>query len=146
MLYFKIHPSDDSIISTLSRSFPFADDAYNTKETSLINGKPFLVEASETFDPYDSATQVREPTQDTYDGTTALRHHPVRDKTVEELAAEERATDIAALRNAGKDAVMVLVELVSYQLANSSMGADDFTPDVKQAFLDLKVIADRIKQ
>jgi len=146
MLYFKIHPSDNSIEETRTRPVPYAEGEYNTKENSAINGKSFLVEASETFDPYDSATQVREPIQDTYDGTTALRHHPVRDKTVEELAAEERATDIAALRNAGKDAVMVLVELVSYQLANTAMSADDFTPDVKQAFLDLKVIADRIKQ
>ena len=56
-----------------------------------------------------------------------------------------RETDIQQLRGAGKDIALVLTELVDWQLANTVMQATDFTPQVKQAYLDLKVIADRVK-
>lgn len=58
---------------------------------------------------------------------------------------EQRRDDLQSLRAAGKDAVLVLVEMIDWQLTNTAMQAGDFTPAVRQAYLDLKVIADRIK-
>jgi len=59
--------------------------------------------------------------------------------------AEQAKVDLSALRGAGRDIAVVLTELIDYLLANTAMVADDFTPNVKQAYLDLKVIADRVK-
>ena len=60
-------------------------------------------------------------------------------------AKEERSADLAVLRAAGKNIAVVLTELVDWQLANTAMQATDFTPQVRQAYLDLKAIADRVK-
>lgn len=43
-----------------------------------------------------------------------------------------------------KDVVLVLVELVEHLLNNSAMTADDFTPEVKQAYVSIRDIATRI--
>ena len=61
------------------------------------------------------------------------------------VAEKLRHADINSLAAAGKDAVLVLTELVDWMLANTAMTATDFTPQVKQAYLDLKEIAERIK-
>lgn len=60
-------------------------------------------------------------------------------------ALEQMENDLSALRNGGKDIALVLTELIDYLLANTAMTANDFTPSVKQAYLDLKTIADRVK-
>lgn len=57
----------------------------------------------------------------------------------------QRVQDIAVLKDAGKDTVLVLTELIDWLLTNTALTATDFTPQVKQAYLDLKVIADRVK-
>ena len=71
--------------------------------------------------------------------------HDTWEAEYQAAGVEQRAQDVAALRAAGKDAVLVLVELIEWQLANTAMQASDFTPQVKQAYQDLKVIADRVK-
>lgn len=58
---------------------------------------------------------------------------------------EQRTADLEVLRQAGKDLALVLTELVDWTLANTAMQASDFTPQVKQAYLDLKAITDRVK-
>jgi hypothetical protein len=58
---------------------------------------------------------------------------------------EQRQADLGVLREAGKDMALVLTELVSWLIANTAMQANDFTPQVKQAYLNLKAIADRVK-
>ena len=58
---------------------------------------------------------------------------------------EQRQIDTVKLVTAGKDVALVLVELVDWLLANTAMQAADFTPGVRQAYQDLKVIADRVK-
>ena len=58
---------------------------------------------------------------------------------------EQRSIDVDELREAGSDIALVLTELVDWLLANTAMQATDFTPQVKQAYLDLKVVADRVK-
>ena len=58
---------------------------------------------------------------------------------------EQRAGDLRVLQDAGKDMALVLTELVSWLVANTTMQATDFTPQVRQAYLDLKAIADRVK-
>ena len=58
---------------------------------------------------------------------------------------EQRSIDLDGLHGAGKNIALVLTELVDWQLANTAMQATDFTPQVRQAYLDLKAIADRVK-
>lgn len=58
---------------------------------------------------------------------------------------EQRVADLNVLLAAGKDLALVLTELIDWQLSNTGMLATDFSPQVKQAYLDLKVIADRVK-
>ena len=58
---------------------------------------------------------------------------------------EQRRTDLQALHEAGRDISLVLTELVDWQLANTAMSATDFSANVKQAYLGLKTIADRVK-
>ncbi len=58
---------------------------------------------------------------------------------------EQRTQDKKVLREAGKDIALVLVELIEWQLANTAMQATDFSNGVKQAFLDLQTIADRLR-
>ena len=56
----------------------------------------------------------------------------------------QNAADIDTLRGAGKDVALVVVRLVQWVLDNTAMTADDFRPEVRQAYQDLKVIADRL--
>lgn len=64
---------------------------------------------------------------------------------LDRIAQEQRTSDLIVLREAGKKLALVLTELVDWQLANTTMQANDFTPQVKQDYLDLKAIADRVK-
>ena len=57
---------------------------------------------------------------------------------------DQVAADITALRNAGKDAVIVITALVDALLGKGVIVAADVEPVARQAYLDLKVIADRI--
>jgi len=100
---------------------------------------------------HDPATHIQltlpdypDPRTERWDGATGTRA-----ATAQELAdfdaVEQRKQDISALLAAGKDTVLVLVELVDWLLANTAIVPTDFTPQVRQAYLDLKAIADRVK-
>ena len=142
MLYFKIDATDQlTILDVISGDLK--DPV--TKAVSVINGKPFYVEVTVTDPAYDNVTQIKEGPVDTYDGTTATRIFTVRSKTTQELDDDQMVKDIRVLRNATKDSILVLIEFVDWALANTSMQASDFTTNVRQAYQDLKVIADRIK-
>lgn len=141
--YFLISATDNAILEV--RRTQTLLEGYNTKEDSAINGKPYLVEVAVTDPAYDPATEVKEGPTDAYDGINATRIYAVRAKTAQELNTEQLNNDINVLRAAGKDTVLVLVELIDYLLANTAMSGTDFTPNVRQAYQDLKVIADRIK-
>ena len=58
---------------------------------------------------------------------------------------EQRQIDTVKLVAAGKDVALVLVELIDWLLANTTMQSTAFTSEVRQAYLDLKNIADRVK-
>ncbi len=62
-----------------------------------------------------------------------------------EATQRQDDADLKVLRQAGKDLALVLVELIEWQLANTTMQATDFSNPVKQAYLDLKAIADRLR-
>jgi hypothetical protein len=83
MLYFKINPSDNSIIETIAGEL----DGYNTKANSATNSKPYLVPVTVIEPPYNSATHISEGPVDNYDGTTTTRTYTIREKTQEELDA-----------------------------------------------------------
>lgn len=119
--------------------------SYNTKEASLLNGKAFIVPVAVTDPAFDPETQIQEGPVDLWDGITAERIYTVRDKNQADYDAEQLEDDLFVLRGAGKDIALVLTELVQWNLDNTAMAADDFTASVKQAYLDLKAIADRVK-
>ncbi len=58
---------------------------------------------------------------------------------------EQHTADRQTMARAGEELTLVLTELVDFQLENTAMQASDFTPKVRQAYLNLKAIADRVK-
>ena len=101
--------------------------------------------------PHDVAIQVQltlpgypDRRTERWDGATGLRAATQSELDIFD-ATLARARDIKSLREAGKDIALVLTELVDWQLANTAMQAADFTPQVRQAYLDLKDIANRVK-
>lgn len=65
--------------------------------------------------------------------------------TQQEIDDNQEENDIAVLKDAGRDIAVVLVELVDQLLADNTIQVTDFTPAVKQNYLDVKAIADRVK-
>ncbi len=94
---------------------------------------------------YDAATQVRAGPVEVIGADDITATYTLRDKTAQELAADQRASDLSVLREGGKNIALVLVELVDWLLANTAIQPTDFTSTVRQAYTDLKIIADRIK-
>ncbi|MCG7984745.1 MAG: hypothetical protein JAY90_18585 [Candidatus Thiodiazotropha lotti] len=144
MIYFKIDPSNDSIQEVISK--PYALEDYNTKETSLLNGKPFLVPVTVTDPSFDHATQVKTGPVDAYDGANAKRIYTIRDKTKEELQSEALAADEHDLSIAAKDLPFVLIELIDHLSDENIVNTNDFSTKAKQAYLDVKTISDRINK
>ena len=87
--YFKINPSDNSIVGGIERKHELEN--YITKEDNQPK-KPFIVPVTVIEPVYDSATQNRGSIVDTYNpsNNTATRTRRIIDKTDEELAAEKR--------------------------------------------------------
>jgi len=98
---------------------------------------PVIVDVEPAFDP---ATEKTVPIE-------SVNLNEVRTTwTVEALNQTELdQSDEENLRTRGVQVAFVLVELVDYLLANTSMTASDFTPAVRQTYADVKQIADRIK-
>ncbi len=109
-------------------------------------GDYILVQADITTEPL-GIDQKRGPTDEIVDvgAQTVTVTHTAIDMTAQEIADRDLANDIGELRSGGKDIALVLIELIDYLLANTNMSATDFTPDVRQAYQDIKVIADRVK-
>lgn len=139
LTYFKCHPASHAIIDVVAREE--APVAYNTRESSQANGKPYLVPVTVTDPLYDPATEVKEGPVDSYDGVTATRVYSVRAKTAEELAAEQQASDADLLAQSAKDIALVIAELVDTGLVNP--GA--FTPAASAALTRIKPPADRLR-
>lgn len=98
------------------------------------------------FEPFDPDTQVRTgPVNTVAPDFSSTATYTIRAKSQAELDADQRGKDLGQLREAGKDLALVLTELIDWTLANTPMQATDFTPDVRQAYLDLKTIANRVK-
>jgi len=142
MLYFKIDPILHSIIGIVAGVF----EEYNTKESSLLNEKGFLVEVIKTVPAFDSETEYLSLPVDSYDyaSNSATRVYTKLTKTQEQLDAEQVASDIELLQDYGKDTILVLVQLVSKLLDDAVIASTDFDPAVKDAYLEIKEIADRI--
>ncbi len=79
-----------------------------------------------------------------WDGTDG-----VRNATTQELSdfdgVVQRKEDIKMLTERGKDVVLVLVETIEWLLDNTAMVPGDFTTDVRETYLELKTIAERVK-
>lgn len=110
----------------------------------VLEGKPNWVwrpYREDSTPPHTPATQRLGPPVKKLVVGEVVQSYSVIDKTPKEVADEQEASDIAALKGAGDKIVLVLMELIQWQLANTQMTPDDFT----QAYLDIKAIADRVK-
>ena len=76
---------------------------------------------------------------------TKVPYTAVKRDLAAEAAAHQRDEDTEYVMVSSKDqAIFVLVELVAKLVANGTITANDFTPSVKQAYLDLKERVDRL--
>lgn len=138
-IYFKVG-IDDSVLEVIRK--PYELEAYNTKELSEVNGKPYIVPVTETVPTFNTDTQVRgEAVNNVVNGTIT---YPVRDKTQQELDADAREADISAIRGAIKDIGIILVQLSQKLLQDGVVTTNDFTPNIRQTYQDLKQRVDRI--
>jgi len=95
---------------------------------------------------FDLNTQVRTgPTYVVANDFSIVETFAVRAMTPPELDACQDVRDTSDLQGAGKDMALVVMELVTWLVANTAMQTSDFTPSVRQAYQDLKTIADRVK-
>ena len=118
--------------------------AYVTQAASETSEKPFHVLASIVDPAYDPTTQVREGPVDTWDGVNAVRTYSVRDKTQQEITDGQQTIDIEELKDRVDDAVLILMQLAQWTLANTSMVAADFSPKVQSVYTELKTNSDRL--
>ena len=96
------------------------------------------------FEPFDPTAQVRTGPDYAIEADEVVATYTVRDKTAQELADDQRTQDVAELRNAGKDAVLLLIELIDWEIANNALDPASFSAPVRQAYQRLKPIADRL--
>ena len=67
------------------------------------------------------------------------------DELVQRAVDLETKNDVIQLKNALKESILIQVELIEWLLANTAMTANNFSPKIKQAYLDLKIIAEKVK-
>jgi hypothetical protein len=101
---------------------------------------------------YDDATQIRtgpagcgigDPVPPNADAVTGT--YTVRDKTEEELAADQQAVDITDIKSSVDKIAFIVTEDISRRIKQGITVPTDFSPAVRQIFQDLKVIVDRAK-
>ncbi len=106
------------------------------------DGRLILATSDPEASPDDavSSTEIPpdSPRHQTWNGTVWI-------DDVDRAEQEQRRVDLQGLHTAGKNIALVLIELVDWQLANTTMSPADFTVNVRQAYLDLKAIANRVK-
>ena len=82
-------------------------------------------------------------------GWIAQGNTPEPEFTQEELDQQISLNEINAelnqLQGAVKDSILIQVEQIEWMLANTAMTSTDFSPKIRQKFLDLKIIADKVK-
>ena len=111
-----------------------------------INGVPMWRPYIRTADPaFDPAIEklVDDPRVITDTDVTDSRSKVAL--TQQEIDDNQEANDLSALKDAGRDIAVVLVELVDQLLADNTIQVTDFSAAVKQNFQDVKAIADRVK-
>ena len=108
MIYFEIDATLHTIVSQIQGDF----QEYNTKETSLLNGKNFLVLVTETVPTFDPAIEYLSAAVDVYVYATniATRDYTVIAYTQQELDDQDLASDIDQVQSVGKDTLLVLIQ------------------------------------
>ena len=112
-----------------------------------LKDKGWLPQVVVGFEPFDPDTQIRTGPVNQVNANDVTSTYTVRDKTQQELDATQRDEDIRELRGDGYDLAIVLIELVDYLLAHPTLGMtpNDFSLNVRQAYLAAKERADRVK-
>lgn len=141
--YFKIQNNTTNIIEVIETIKPLS--SYITKEIAAITNYDFLVPVEVTEATLNPSIQVLNDPIDTYDGILATRVFTTRSKTQQKLDYDAQIKDIGLIKDKGKDLALLIIEFIDWALANTAMTATDFTPDVRQAYQNIKIIANRIK-
>jgi len=141
-LYFKVDPSDDSIIQVISSSKELR--TYNTKATSSANGKPYLVPVTVVKPAYDLLTETLTGPVDSHDTVIGTRTYTVVPKTIEQQEADEDERADQLLRNAVKSIAFLQIQLINKLLNAGVIAPSDFTPEVRQEYQRLKAAVDRL--
>lgn len=117
---------------------------YADRDTHVANGWYDFNEVLPTLTP---GVNRRGDPQDVIDDQagTVLRTYLTVDLTPEEAAAYAENDDLRKIKEATKDIALILTELLPWLVQNTPMQVTDFTPAVRQSYLDLKTIADRIR-
>jgi len=144
MLFFRIDPVLHTIVG--EKEGVWIEGEYNSKETSLLNRKVFLVPVVVTEPAFNSEIEYLSDAVDSYDYVTniATRVYSIITKSQAELDAEQLDQDIEDIQNYGKDTILVLIQLVDKLIADAVIEQTDFDSAVKDAYLEIKPIADRI--
>ena len=93
---------------------------------------------------HDPAAQVRTGPAYVIEADEVVATYAVRVKTAQALDDDQRTQDVVELRGAGKDAVLLLIELIDWEIANNALDPASFSAPVRQAYQRLKPIADRL--
>ena len=87
--YLRVNPANNAVLGRVD----LADDAQvNTKEAAQENGKPYLIEVTDTFDDITPGETKRGDPQFTIGATSAIAHYPVVALTTDEKAEYEVRT------------------------------------------------------
>ena len=105
----------------------------------------WLPEEKVGFEPFDPNTEVREGPTLEVQADKVVATYTIRAMTQQELDDKQQADDLAVLRSATKDIGIVVLALVDALVAKGVIVADDVEPVARQAYRDLKEIADRVK-
>lgn len=117
---------------------------YADKATQVENGWYELDEVLPTLTPGVNRLGAPQDVIDDQAGTVA-RTYSVIDLTPEEAETYAANNDLRQVREATKDIVLILTELLPWLVQNTPMQVTDFTPAVRQSYLDLKAVADRVR-
>jgi len=113
-------------------------DTFKNQKHSLTPDL-ILVRASIIDPPVtDPVTQTKDDPVDTWDGVYAMRTFVVRDKTPEELGEQNVEVATIGLQNSSVDLSLVLVDLIDWTIATTSLELDDFPPLTRDAYLTIK--------
>lgn len=130
------------VVEIISKS----DTAAAEFKPKMVGGLPMWRPYTPWPDPvFDPTTEKLVDDIYTITDTAVLGGMKKAAMTQQEIDDWQENLDLGVLKEAGRDLAVVLIELVDQLIAQATIQVTDFTPAVKQNYLDIKAIADRVK-